>query len=84
MSSNATINRIVTAVRKQWLKGIRGTLLAVAAVGLALWHSSASSSSASVTIPPPAVDEPISATSETIVLAGGCFWGVLCSSMSKA
>ncbi|HEY6941963.1 peptide-methionine (S)-S-oxide reductase MsrA [Dokdonella sp.] len=30
-----------------------------------------------VAIPPPAVDEPLSAsTSETAVFAGGCFWGV--------
>jgi peptide-methionine (S)-S-oxide reductase len=76
VSFNATINRIVTAVHKQLPKGVRGTLLAVAAVGLALWHVSASSSSAAVIIPPPAVDEPVSGTSETVVLAGGCFWGV--------
>jgi peptide-methionine (S)-S-oxide reductase len=76
MSSNTRINRIVTAVYKQLPKGVRGALLAVAAVGLALWHVSASSSSASVIIPPPAVDEPVSGSSETVVLAGGCFWGV--------
>jgi peptide-methionine (S)-S-oxide reductase len=36
------------------------------------------SASASVTIPGPAIDEPEAApgTSETAVLAGGCFWGV--------
>jgi peptide-methionine (S)-S-oxide reductase len=36
------------------------------------------SASASVTIPGPAIDEPAAAsgTSETAVLAGGCFWGV--------
>ncbi|MHB1205361.1 MAG: peptide-methionine (S)-S-oxide reductase MsrA [Rhodospirillaceae bacterium] len=27
-------------------------------------------------IPPPAVDEPAGAAPETVVLAGGCFWGV--------
>ena len=27
-------------------------------------------------IPPPAIDEPAPATSEVVVLAGGCFWGV--------
>jgi peptide-methionine (S)-S-oxide reductase len=76
MSSNATINRIVTAVQKQLPNGARGTLLAVAAVGFALWYLSAASSHASVIIPPPAVDEPVSGNSETVVLAGGCFWGV--------
>jgi peptide-methionine (S)-S-oxide reductase len=36
------------------------------------------SAAASVTIPGPAIDEPAQApgTSETAVLAGGCFWGV--------
>jgi peptide-methionine (S)-S-oxide reductase len=29
-----------------------------------------------VTIPAPAIDEPVSGDIETIVLAGGCFWGV--------
>jgi peptide-methionine (S)-S-oxide reductase len=76
MSSNATINWIVTAVQKQLPNGARGTLLAVAAVGFALWYLSAASSHASVIIPPPAVDEPVSGNSETVVLAGGCFWGV--------
>jgi len=27
-------------------------------------------------VPPPAIDQPVSAKTETIVLAGGCFWGV--------
>lgn len=27
-------------------------------------------------VPPPALDQPISAKTETIILAGGCFWGV--------
>jgi peptide-methionine (S)-S-oxide reductase len=76
MSSNATISRIVTAVQKQLPNGARGTFLAVAAVGFALWYLSAASSHASVIIPPPAVDEPVSGNSETVVLAGGCFWGV--------
>jgi peptide-methionine (S)-S-oxide reductase len=30
----------------------------------------------SVAVPPPDIDEPTSAGSETAVLAGGCFWGV--------
>jgi peptide-methionine (S)-S-oxide reductase len=76
MSTSATLNRMVTAVQKQLPKGVRGTLLPIAAVGLALSQVSASSSGASVIIPPPAIDEPVSGISETIVLAGGCFWGV--------
>lgn len=27
-------------------------------------------------VPPPAMDQPVSAKTETIILAGGCFWGV--------
>lgn len=27
-------------------------------------------------VPPPAIDEPVTGSSETAVLAGGCFWGV--------
>jgi peptide-methionine (S)-S-oxide reductase len=76
MSSSATTNRIVTAFHKRLPNGVSGTLLAVAAVGLSLWHLLASSSNASVIIRPPAIDEPVSGNPETVVLAGGCFWGV--------
>jgi peptide-methionine (S)-S-oxide reductase len=29
-----------------------------------------------IVVPPPAVDEPNTASTETVVVAGGCFWGV--------
>jgi peptide-methionine (S)-S-oxide reductase len=49
---------------------------ALIAGSLFAWHSPARSESA-VTIPAPTVDEPASGShQETIVLAGGCFWGV--------
>jgi peptide-methionine (S)-S-oxide reductase len=45
--------------------------------GLGLWHTSANAEGLlPVTVPPPAVDEPASGTSETAIFAGGCFWGV--------
>jgi peptide-methionine (S)-S-oxide reductase len=43
--------------------------------GAALWSSRSAAESARM-IPPPAIDEPAPATSEVVVLAGGCFWGV--------
>jgi peptide-methionine (S)-S-oxide reductase len=48
------------------------SLLAVAA-GLAVTQSSAEEARL---VPPPVVDEAADATTETAVLAGGCFWGV--------
>ncbi|MET0225426.1 MAG: peptide-methionine (S)-S-oxide reductase MsrA [Dokdonella sp.] len=55
---------------------LAGALLAALAFPL-LWQHTAFSAEAAVKIPAPTVDEPASAaTSETAVLAGGCFWGV--------
>ncbi len=52
--------------------------LALAVALFAVLDGSGSRATASVTIPSPTLDEPAgsSATSETAVLAGGCFWGV--------
>jgi peptide-methionine (S)-S-oxide reductase len=52
------------------------SLLALTCIGLILF-SSASDKNA-VALPNPTVDEPLAAKSgqETLVLAGGCFWGV--------
>jgi peptide-methionine (S)-S-oxide reductase len=63
--------------------GWRGLLgvLAVPAVW-AVWSALAVSAETATVIPPPAVDEPAAVkesaagSSETAVLAGGCFWGV--------
>ncbi|MBY0318984.1 MAG: peptide-methionine (S)-S-oxide reductase MsrA [Reyranella sp.] len=59
----------------RWLTlALTGGALAIAAFGLGIWPSSAESAKV---VPAPAVDAPASqATSEVIVLAGGCFWGV--------
>jgi peptide-methionine (S)-S-oxide reductase len=52
--------------------------VALAVALFAVLDGSGSRATASVTIPAPTLDEPTgtSATSETAVLAGGCFWGV--------
>jgi peptide-methionine (S)-S-oxide reductase len=56
--------------------GILRALLTVSFVGLAM--SSAKAAEPSVVIPAPALDVPApgAAGSQTVVLAGGCFWGV--------
>jgi len=54
---------------------IATSLLLIALAGLIL---SVNASDKAVTLPAPAADEPLAAKSgqETLVLAGGCFWGV--------
>jgi len=56
---------------------IRIALFACAAVGL-LWHVAGRTGETATPLPPPEVDSPKSAagTTQTAVLAGGCFWGV--------
>jgi peptide-methionine (S)-S-oxide reductase len=76
MSSNATVNRLATALHRHLKKTIGGPVLVAAAVGFGLWRLMNLSASAAVTLPPPAIDEPANGASETVVLAGGCFWGV--------
>jgi peptide-methionine (S)-S-oxide reductase len=55
----------------------RGILLVILLVSM-VWYGPALSDERAIIIPPPAVDTPLAtrATSETVVLAGGCFWGV--------
>jgi peptide-methionine (S)-S-oxide reductase len=50
----------------------------VPVVGFGMWStaSSAQDGLLPVKVPMPVVDEPATATSETAVFAGGCFWGV--------
>jgi peptide-methionine (S)-S-oxide reductase len=57
-------------------RSLVGILLVPAA--WALWTTLAVSGETATMVPAPAVDEPLqqSAGSETVVLAGGCFWGV--------
>jgi len=56
---------------------MRTFALAVAAA-LALWTAPAGAAERIVAVPPPADDQPLrpAAAAETLVLAGGCFWGV--------
>jgi peptide-methionine (S)-S-oxide reductase len=71
--SRSIVRRPATALRR--LLPLAAVLATVACAGLAV-ESSFASEKARV-IPPPAVDEAAgTATSETVVLAGGCFWGV--------
>jgi len=53
-------------------------LLALAALALASWTFLGSGFAAekAVKLPPPAVDAPSTAATDTAVFAGGCFWGV--------
>ena len=57
-------------------RGLVGVLLVPAA--WALWTTLPVSAETATVVPPPMVDEPPqqSTGSETVVLAGGCFWGV--------
>lgn len=52
-------------------------VLAVGAIGLALWRSPLYGAETPVVLAPPVVDNPKAAgPPQTAVLAGGCFWGV--------
>ena len=54
----------------------RGLLGALALLPMG-WQFSARSAETAVSIPAAAIDEPASdATSETPIVAGGCFWGI--------
>ncbi len=66
---------------KQW--SIQTTLtnairiILLLSIGTLISYSTAFASEVAVVIPPPASDEPIANIhSETMVLAGGCFWGI--------
>lgn len=74
MSSAAKINRFTLALRAAAPQVVAIALLVSGAD--AFWHSSAVSAEAAVVIPAPTVDEPRHGDVETVVLAGGCFWGV--------
>jgi peptide-methionine (S)-S-oxide reductase len=59
-----------------FMSGILSRALAVALLGITLACSAATATS--VAIPDPALDAPLAATKgeQTVVLAGGCFWGI--------
>ncbi len=74
----------MTGVRRFWNERRSATwpvlwgAAALLTVGLSLGQMGTSSAEAPVAVPPPARMEAVAAaaTSETAVLAGGCFWGV--------
>jgi peptide-methionine (S)-S-oxide reductase len=76
MSSRKANIGLAAALGRRLLKGGRGALLATVTIGLVIWRLADVSASASGVIPAPAADAPRTGTSETVILAGGCFWGV--------
>jgi peptide-methionine (S)-S-oxide reductase len=61
--------------RRIMTKAILG-LAAAAVIGWGAWSSLSSAAEPAHQVPPPALDEKTTAASETVVMAGGCFWGV--------
>jgi peptide-methionine (S)-S-oxide reductase len=64
--------------RGKLYQATRRSAFAVAALSLAViaWHAAPLAAEDARIIPAPAADEVPAANSETVVLAGGCFWGV--------
>ncbi|HEY4405917.1 MAG TPA: peptide-methionine (S)-S-oxide reductase MsrA [Xanthobacteraceae bacterium] len=62
---------------KFWARGSAGALLLLAVLGLS-WQMGVRAAEPAIVIPAPAADAPKPAASglQTVVLAGGCFWGV--------
>src|SRR5258708_1933478 len=61
-----------------WLRGAAGALAVVAVVG-AWWQMSVRAAEPATVIPAPTMEAPKAADNaglQTVVLAGGCFWGV--------
>jgi len=50
--------------------------LAVLGVAALFWFMGRAGASQAVALPAPVVDEPRAAGKQTVVLAGGCFWGI--------
>lgn len=48
----------------------------VVAVAVGAWMARGAGAEAAVKLPAPAFDLPVSGATQTVVLAGGCFWGV--------
>src|SRR5205085_5940673 len=63
------------ARHRKILQGTLAALIAIPLAGLQTRHVAAAEQA--VVIPPPAVDAPVTTGGlQTVVLAGGCFWGV--------
>jgi peptide-methionine (S)-S-oxide reductase len=61
--------------RRTFIPGLIAAAVLAVPLTFAL-HSVGKAAEGAVTIAAPAVDEPVSGDTETVVLAGGCFWGV--------
>src|ERR1700722_121456 len=68
--------RLKSWIAKSWTRRCLGVLLLLGVAG-ALWHIPLRAAEPAAIIPAPAIDAPSGlAGPQTIVLAGGCFWGV--------
>jgi peptide-methionine (S)-S-oxide reductase len=67
-------NRLLYGLRR--VAGTRAAWLAAALAVVAIWQAPMLFAESATKLPPPAIDEPVASAPETIVLAGGCFWGV--------
>jgi peptide-methionine (S)-S-oxide reductase len=61
--------------RRTFIPGLAAAALLAVPLTFVL-HSVGKAAEDAVTIPAPAIDEPASGDTETVILAGGCFWGV--------
>ncbi|MBS0448464.1 MAG: peptide-methionine (S)-S-oxide reductase MsrA [Proteobacteria bacterium] len=70
--------RLPTSARRFGLRASTTALLAIAAAAAFVGSGRSAAAEAAVRIAPPAVDERVDAgvRKETVVFAGGCFWGV--------
>jgi peptide-methionine (S)-S-oxide reductase len=75
------INKLPASSARRWPTWVRGAAgaLAILAVLGAWWQMSVRAAEPAAVIPAPAMDAPKAASNaglQTVVLAGGCFWGV--------
>ena len=68
-------DRISNTARRPFIFGLAG-VTAIAAGLFAMSSTFSNAAEEAVVIPPPAIDETATATTEKAVFAGGCFWGV--------
>jgi peptide-methionine (S)-S-oxide reductase len=74
MNTSNNVKQIY-AIRRLWIKVMHP--IGFLCIGLLLSHGVAISAEEPVVIPPPIVDEHLTASRiETMAVAGGCFWGV--------
>src|SRR5260221_14334082 len=62
--------------RRTFIPGLVAAAVLAVPLAFALHAVGTAAAEGAVTIPAPAIDEPASGDTETVVLAGGGFWGV--------